>query len=383
MHDRHIAARAVRVGNVAYLALPGGGMALLHRESGRLSVYNRPARLLWRSLRAGDAACLPHILVSRYGLPLEAAQRDVGAILSQWIGQGLVIAGDDHGASPAVDAPARELAEIVPREATELYRFSNLVVGLSAEASVLGRIAPLLTHLRVADAEPGLDCVIGSAGADRYFLTVDGRVAVEDVEEHVVVGAFHQQIIEKLHPGARWRAFMHAAAVARDGAVAIFAAPSGSGKSTLTASLVARGYNYFSDNVVPLMAQGDAVAPFPLPSSVKPGAARVLARHYPTLDGEARGLQYLVHATPFSAPPAAARALIFPRYVSGAPTRFEPLNVTDAMTRLLSDRVYLGYPLEAEAVRGFVDWLGRVGRHELVYSDVEEADACVSRALKN
>jgi hypothetical protein len=130
------------------------------------------------------------------------------------------------------------------------------------------------------------------------------------------------------------------------------------------------------------MSQGDAVAPFPLPSSVKPGSARVLSHYYPTLNGgEASKLQYLVHQTPFSARPAPARALIFPRYASGAPTRFDSLSVTDAITRLLSDRVYLGYPLEPAAVRGFVDWLGRVRRYELIYSEIEEAERCVSQAL--
>ena len=378
MDDRR---SVVQAANVVYLALPGGGMALLHQDRRRLSAYNRPARLLWRSLGAGGSACLPHILVARYGLPLEAAQRDVDAILSQWIEQGLVVAGGGDP-SPAFDASPAEIPHISPREKTQLYRFANLVVALSADASVLGRIAPLLSHLRVAGVKPDLSCVIGRTSADRLFIAVDGRMAVDDVEEHVVVGAFYQTVIEKLHPGAQWRAFMHAAAVARDNAAAIFAAPSGSGKSTLTASLVVRGYEYFSDDIVPLMSQGDAVAPFPLPSSVKPGSAPVLSRYYPNLDGgEASELQYLVHETSFSARLALARALIFPRYVSGAPTRFEQLSVTDALTRLLSDRVYLGYPIEPAAVRGFVDWLGRVRRYELIYSEITEADRCVSQAL--
>ncbi len=370
-----------RAANVGYVPLPGGGMALLHPDKLRLSVFNRTARLLWRSLRVESPFSLPHILVSRYGLPLEAAQRDVDAILSQWIEQGLVVVRSDDP-NPAFDAPVAEITGINPCGKTELYRFANLVVALNAELSVLDWIAPLLSHLRVVGLEPDLSCSIGRTGADRHFIAVDGCVAVDGVEQHVVIGAFYQTVIGKLHPGAQWRAFMHAAAVARDNAVAIFAAPSGYGKSTLTACLVARGYEYFSDDIVPLMSQGDAVAPFPLPSSVKPGSARVLSHYYPTLDGgEASKLQYLVHETSFSARPAPARALIFPRYVAGAPTRFRPLSVTDAIARLLADRVYLGYPIEPAAVRGFVDWLGRIPRHELIYSEIEEAERCLSQAL--
>ena len=91
---------------------------------------------------AGGSACLPHILVARYGLPLEAAQRDADAILSQWIEQGLVVAGGGDP-SPAFDASPAEIPHISPREKTQLYRFASLVVGLSADASIIWRLRRL------------------------------------------------------------------------------------------------------------------------------------------------------------------------------------------------------------------------------------------------
>jgi hypothetical protein len=358
-------------------------MVLFHPDRGRLFLFNHSAHLLWRALRVIDATRLTDVLVSRYGLPPQIAERDARAIVSQWVDNGLANFGDGrHDDSSGRDAPASEPSDVSPRGKMAFYRFASFVVGLSADASIDMAVAPLIAHLQIADAEPDMICVVGRSGADRRFLAVDGRVAVDDAEDNFVIGAFFQAVLERLHPGAQWRAFMHAAAVARNGKVAIFPAPSGSGKSTLTAYLVSRGYEYFSDDLVPLLTQGDTVAPFPLPTSVKPGAASVLARYYPTLNGGERSEpQYLIHDMSFSRRPAQARALIFPRYLPGAPTRFEPLSVTDAMARLLGDRIYLGYPLVLAAVRGFVDWLGRVRRHELIYSDIEEAERCVSQAL--
>jgi len=372
-----------RASGVWGVTLPGGGAVLSHPDRGRLFLLNHPAHLLWRALRVIDAARLTDVLVSRYGLPLEIAERDVSAIVSQWIDNGLAIFADGrHDNSSGRDMPASEPPAVGARGKISFYRFASLVVGLSADSSFHVAIAPLIAHLQIADAKPDMICVIGQSRADRRFLAVDGRVAVDDAEDNVVIGAFFQAVLERLHPGAQWRAFMHAAAVARNGVVAIFPAPAGNGKSTLSAYLVARGYQYFSDDVVPLLMEGDAVAPFPLPTSVKPGSASVLARHYLALNGGERSEpQYLVHDTSFSARPAQARALIFPRYLPGAPTRFEPLSVTDAMARLLSDRLYLGYPIEPAAVRGFADWLGRVRRYELIYSEIEEAERCVSQAL--
>jgi len=146
---------------------------------------------------------------------------------------------------------------------------------------------------------------------------------------------------------------MHAGAVAKNDAVAILAAPSGSGKSTLTAYLVTRGLEYLSDDIVPLRADDNAIVPFPMPIGVKPGAAPVLAPFYPSLDAAAsHGSQYLVRNTDFLAPARPAKALIFPRWIAGAATRFEPLSVQQALERLLADRIYSARRSKAHPLLG-------------------------------
>jgi hypothetical protein len=377
-------ASAVRVAPGASLhVLPSGGMSLIHPDRRRIFVFNHSAHLLWRALRLGAGVCLPHILVSRYGIPLAVAERDVEAIVAHWIANGLAVVSDPIGEDdPAGIALPSDASGVCPRGEPRLFRIGTLVFSVSADAPIEAAITPLFSHLCIDAGVPDVVCAMGASGAGQGSLVIDGRVVIDGVEEHMVLGAFYQAILERLHPGARWRAMMHAGAVAKNGVAAIVPSPSGSGKSTLTAYLVARGYDYLSDDLVPLLAQDDAVAPFPLPISVKPGAAPILAPFYPALDGDARGgTQFLVQNTSFLAPTRRAKALVFPRYVRGAPTRFQSLSVQEAFVRLLSDRVYLGCPIEDAALRGFIGWLRRVGRYELNYCDLEEAEHCVSRAL--
>ena len=79
----------------------------------------------------------------------------------------------------------------------------------------------------------------------------------------------------------------------------VLAAAGSSGKSTLTAALLARGYRYLSDDVVPLQRGRGLAIPVPVCLNLKPGSVSVLAELYPELpklpvwqDGE-RQLRFL------------------------------------------------------------------------------------------
>jgi len=151
-------------------------MVLSHPDRRRLYVYNHPAHLLWRALRAGDTASLPRILVSRYGVPWEVAKRDVDAIVSQWVDNGLVVVGSAFGEDTTADVKLpSDALDISPRRASKFYRFGTRVFGVSAEATIEAAIAPLLAHLRVDAAEPCVSCVIGTSGAGRGFLASTDR----------------------------------------------------------------------------------------------------------------------------------------------------------------------------------------------------------------
>ncbi|MFT7532651.1 MAG: hypothetical protein ACI9FD_003684, partial [Gammaproteobacteria bacterium] len=62
---------------------------------------------------------------------------------------------------------------------------------------------------------------------------------------------------------------LHAGVVAKGGAVFAFPANSGAGKSTLVAGLIKRGYQYFSDEIVPLARDTCLATPIPLGICIK------------------------------------------------------------------------------------------------------------------
>ena len=74
-------------------------------------------------------------------------------------------------------------------------------------------------------------------------------------------------------------------------------------------------------------------------------------------------------------------ALIFPRWIAGAATRFEPLSVQHALELLLADRIHFGCPIEYGTFSGFVRWLRGIARHELIYSELREAEHCIRQVL--
>lgn len=370
------------VSGVRRYALQGGGVALLHPDRRRLFVYNQTAHLLWRALGRGDRSCLPFVLASRFGLPLDTAEQDVDAILAEWIANGLLTElARPSEASPRASMP-RQTTEFDEPLTSSRFRIGDLVVDVRASAMIESSIMPLWGHLRndALSADVHYLLQVGNDGLGR--LTIDGSTRVDGVEPHVLIGTFYQTILEHLHPATRWCAMFHAGAVAREGRAIIVAAPSGFGKSTLIAYLVARGFEYLSDDLASLRAQDHAVAAFPLPISVKSGAAQALAPFYPSLDAGACKTQFLIQDSSFRAPVRPAKAVIFPRYVAGARTRFEEVSVQDALTRLLNDRISFGYPIEDEILTGFIRWLRGIERRALIYSEFAEAERCMTQIVK-
>ena len=245
-------------------------------------------------------------------------------------------------------------------------------------------ITALFSHLRIEIGAPDVVCV---AGPD--FLVVDGRIIIDGspgTRRHrwIVQDDFPPSLAPNGTMGCNdpcgmcgpqktvWqRFFRHHRAPA---------------KSTLTAYSVARGYEYLSDDLVPLMAHGGGVAPFPLPISVKPGSAPVLAPFYAALVGDPKGqTQFIIQHTSFIGPARPAKALVFPRNIPCEALRHAfavSLSVQEALARLLRDRIYLGSSLEQATLRKFIDWLQNVNRgNELVYCDLQEAEHCISLAL--
>ena len=349
--------------------LPGGALALVHSDRRHISVLNRTAHMLWRlRQRGGDKACLARALVSRFGLDHSAAESDVESIWGKWRASGLV---DEARPGPREPTPDRLPIETASCRTT--FRVGPLAVEALVSPSLAKLLSDAWSHLPSHEGRGALQVLFEATGQGRGRLVVEGRVLLDDAEPEVLLGAFHQTLIEKMRPGIRFLAMMHASSVALNGRAAILAAPSGSGKSTLTAYLAAHGFDYLSDDLAPLRAEDGHLVPFPMPISVKPGARHVLAAFYPDLRTESAGTLHLPQGADFLLAPLPVRALIFPRYAAGAETSLAPIGVADALARLLADRIFFGWPIRPAIFASFIHWLRGVERRVLIYSDLAEA----------
>jgi hypothetical protein len=131
--------------------------------------------------------------------------------------------------------------------------------------------------------------------------------------------------------------FLHAAAVASNGSVAVLAAPSGIGKSTLTLALVEAGLTYLSDELAPIDLHQLVVHPFAHAVCLKPPLVGRVAPPPQTLRV---GNRFHVprEALPgrLAAEPLRLGTFIFLRR-SGRPSACEPLGAAAAAAHILSN----------------------------------------------
>lgn len=177
---------------------------------------------------------------------------------------------------------------------------------------------------------------------------------------------------------------LHAAVIERGGHAVILPAPPGSGKSTLCAALIHRGWRLLSDELTLIAPDDHRVWPLCRPVSLKNQSIDILRRYAPgavfsevTLDTAKGTVAHMAVAREHLAranEPAAARWVVFPRYVAGAAPRLTPRPRGDGMLELA--RNAFNYAMLGHA--GF-EALGEVVErcdcHDFEYSQLDDAVA--------
>jgi hypothetical protein len=362
------------------------GLVLLDRSANRLWAYNGTAGEIWDLFHEQrPEADIADQIAARYGIAFDVALRDVAGILADWREQGLFggLAGTGNLAGPL---PAwAETVQAAPRRPVAdeglTCRIRDRVIAFHVdEPSLRGLIRILYGHLATAGAAPDAMIELRDLGDGETALMVDGVERLRSAERGQVVGGVNQTLLELVNPGVDWLALIHGGAVALNGRGIALPAVPGGGKTTLVAHLLLHGFAYLADDLVALSAPDGAIVPAPLPLNVKEGSWDLLAGAYPEL---ARTPSYDTPRGPARrlSPPEGAwdrgpvpfGAFVFPRYVPGATTTIAPIAPLDALQRLLGDRIFLGYPLEAKRIEAFIAWLHEVPAYALVHGDAAEA----------
>lgn len=165
--------------------------------------------------------------------------------------------------------------------------------------------------------------------------------------------------------------FVHAAVIARGGRAIVLPAASGTGKSTLTLAAVRSGFDYLSDELAPIDAEGLSVSPFPRALCLKspPPAPYLLPARTIQID---RRFHVPLHRVLLSAAKSVRLgALVFLRRDGGF-RGLRPVTAATAAAMLtahtLNGRAHSGFGLDA-AIR-----LGReLPSFELDITDLRQA----------
>lgn len=181
---------------------------------------------------------------------------------------------------------------------------------------------------------------------------------------------------------------IHAAAVEKNGRVAILPAPPGSGKSTLCAALVCSGWRLLSDELCLVRLADGLVQPVPRPVSLKNASIGVIRAFAPgavlsaEVEDTAKGTIAHLKAPRDSVLRAAECAppgwIIFPRYVAGADLSLEPMARARAFTQVAENSFNYGV-LGRDGFEALGEVAERAPGYALSYGRLDDALALFDR----
>lgn len=351
----------------------GDGLLLLDRGAARLALLSPTASIVLESLEAGLApAAMAASIGRRFGLKRESVLAEVEALLASLRDTGR---HPPPGPPPAIVCPDSAR----PARFDELLDLSGRLVRVRSHAERAGAwLLDKVRHRRVPAGLPSATIEIVATDRPRSMaLLQEGMPPVHVGTRRDLAGHLYQMLVAAAHPGRRFLAFLHAAAVVRSGRSVLLAGASGSGKSTLTARLVLAGAAYLGDELIGVAADDLSLCPLPTALALKPAgwpaASALLATALAGRDPpHARhGVRYIDPAIigVVAARGPAAAALVFPCFEAAAPPRVEPLSPEQALRRLLDEGLGLGAPPVPSLPGRLAAWLQGMPAWELTYGD--------------
>lgn len=357
---------------------PLGGMALVRASGGNaVAVVDGRARDILEGLgRGANETELAHRHSAAAG-GLAQASSQIAALKRLWA---------ELAARSATAAPADVgAAEDRPPALDAVCRLGDRPVRLQIWPRTLARVLAEVTrpcHASTGDA--GEATLVVRRVAGRYRLTVDGSPALATRDLMLARSEVLRLLVLAAHPGRRWLAVLHGAAVVGPRGAALLCGASGSGKSTLTGMLVSGGLALATDDYAPIEAGSRAVWPVRFGMSVKEGSWPLLAPQFPALAKapviRTRGRrQRYVKPPNWAAGPAPVRCLVFPLYGAGEPLALLRLAPEEALALLARSGGW--YESSRERLAELTRWIGEVPAYALSYGDGAAAVAAVRRLL--
>jgi len=252
--------------------------------------------------------------------------------------------------------------------------------------SVLYRDFPLVEKADFVDFHVALKC---HAKLFCYFrsqvaVEVDGESPAAPLSLEQAFALFEGTLNWCIYTYAHQYFIIHAAAIERDGLVAILPAPPGSGKSTLCAALVHRGWRLLTDELTLIAPETDQIISFPRPISLKNKSLKVIKEFSPqavfgpaspnTVKGTIAHVRPPKESVERMGEPSQPAWVVFPKFRAGASTTAQTISKANTLMRVAESSV--NYSILG--VKGFhvlSHMIAIVDGYEFEYSNLEEAVA--------
>lgn len=192
---------------------------------------------------------------------------------------------------------------------------------------------------------------------------------------YAIAGLAHQYLI------------VHAAAIEKNGRVAILPGAPGAGKSTLTAGLIYRGWRLLSDELALIRRSDGQIVPLARPVNLKNESIALMQRFAPSAvfsapaPDTAKGTVALMRAPEDSLVKVGQAApsgwIIFPQWRKGEPARLTPFSKPAGLVELGHNA--MNYSLhEAQGFELLADIFAGSGCYRFTYGDLNEAASAMN-----
>lgn len=126
--------------------------------------------------------------------------------------------------------------------------------------------------------------VLETSTPSRLTLSRDGHVVLRHAPPGLAVARLAWEVNRGVVEENSSRLLLHAAAVEREGAIALLPGPRGAGKSTLAAALVRGGLRYVTDETVAVDPATNTIEPYPKPIALDRGSWALVPDLRPEVD---------------------------------------------------------------------------------------------------
>jgi hypothetical protein len=189
--------------------------------------------------------------------------------------------------------------------------------------SLQERIELLFGPRQQSPAEPNLSISVLEAGPGRYSVSTNGVLVAGDLSAETLLDVLLEEVVRSLIVKLGTAVALHAASVGWGRKSVVIAGPTGSGKTSLTGFLVAKDFEFLSDELVLLTDGGRTTLSFPRPLLAKPGSDKLLALlaqtgRSRTLETGANTVIALAAPSPAGNQERQAGLIIFPNFVAGS-----------------------------------------------------------------